>query len=166
MDAAEVEAGGEEGAGVAGVVMVEAMVDMNMITKEVMVGMDTKVGMDIKVDMETREDMATTKMVMVAMVTTKVDMEAMKMEVGTTTGTEVVVVVVAEDEATGAMVVLDMTGVAEAQVALAAGAMCEAVDEWVAAVGGATKTTRSRVGFANPLLRFCMALEKNKEKKR
>jgi hypothetical protein len=44
--------------------------------------------------------------------------------------------------------------------------MCEAVDEWVAAVGGATKTTRSRVGFANPLLRFCMALEKNKEKKR
>jgi len=73
MDAAEVEAGGEEGAGVAGVGMVEAMVDTNMITKEVMVGMDTKVDMDIKVDMETREDMATTKVVMV---TTKVDMEA------------------------------------------------------------------------------------------
>jgi hypothetical protein len=62
--------------------------------------------------------------------------------------------------------VLDMTEVAEAQVALAAGAMCEAVDEWVAAVGGATKTTRSRVGFANPLMRFCMALEKNQRKKK
>lgn len=59
-----------------------------------------------------------------------------------------------------------MTEVAEAQVALAAGAMCEAVDEWVAAVGGATKTTRSRVGFANPLMRFCMALEKNQRKKK
>lgn len=165
MDVAEVEAGHEEGAGVAGVRMVEAMVDTNMITKEVMVGMDTKVDMDIKVDMETREDMATTKVVMVVMVTTKVHMEAMKMEVGTTTGTEGVVVV-AEDEATGAMVVLDMTEVAEAQVALAAGAMCEAVDEWVAAVGGATKTTRSRVGFANPLMRFCMALEKNQRKKK
>lgn len=77
MDVAEVEAGGEEGVGVAGVGMVEAMVDTNMITKEVMVGMDTKVDMDIKVDMETREDMATTKVVMVVMVTTKVDMEAM-----------------------------------------------------------------------------------------
>lgn len=74
MDVAEVEAGGEEGVGVAGAGMVEAMVDTNMITKEVMVGMDTKVDMDIKVDMETREDMATTKVVMV---TTKVHMEAM-----------------------------------------------------------------------------------------
>ena len=62
--------------------------------------------------------------------------------------------------------VLDMTEVAEVQVALAAGAMCEAVDEWVAAAGGANKTTRSRVGFANPLMRFCMALEKNQRKKK
>lgn len=45
--------------------------------------------------------------------------------------------------------VLDMTVVAEVQVAQAAGAMCEAVDEWVVAVGGAIKTTRlSRVGCA------------------
>lgn len=78
MDAAEAEAGGEEGAGVAGVDMVEAMVDTNMITtKEVMVRMDTKVDMDIKVDMETREDMATTRVVMAVMVITKVDMEDM-----------------------------------------------------------------------------------------
>lgn len=112
--------------------------------------MNTTVDMDIKVDMETREDMATTKVAMATtkvamavMVTTKVDMEDMKMEAGTTTGTEAVA---AEDEAIGAMVVLDMTVVAEAQVALAAGAMFEAVDEWVAAVDGATKTTiRARI---------------------
>lgn len=76
MDAVEVEAGGEEGDGVAGVGMVEAMVDMNTITKEVMVDMDTKADMDIKVDMGTRED-TTTKVVMGVMVTTKVDMEDM-----------------------------------------------------------------------------------------
>jgi len=58
-----------------------------------------------------------------------------------------------------------MTEVAEAQVALAAGAMCEAVDEWVAAVGGATKTTRSRVGFANPLMRFYGIGKEPKKKK-
>ena len=58
-----------------------------------------------------------------------------------------------------------MTEATEVQVVLAAGAMCEAVDEWVAAAGGATKTTRSRVGFANPLMRFSMALEKNQKKK-
>lgn len=40
-----------------------------------------------------------------------------------------------------------MTVVAEVQVALAAGAMFEAVDEWVVAVGGATKTTRSSKGW-------------------
>jgi hypothetical protein len=77
MDVVEVEAGGEEGDGVAGVGMVEAMVDMNMITKEVMVvDMDTKADMDTKVDMGTRED-TTTKVVMGVMVTTKVDMEDM-----------------------------------------------------------------------------------------
>lgn len=75
MDAAEVEAGDEEGAGVAGVGMVEAMVDMSTITKEVMADMDTQEDMDIKVDMATREDMATTKVVMGVTVTTKVDME-------------------------------------------------------------------------------------------
>uniref|UniRef100_A0A0A9BMV6 Uncharacterized protein n=1 Tax=Arundo donax TaxID=35708 RepID=A0A0A9BMV6_ARUDO len=108
-------------------------------TKEAMVDMDTKEGMDIKVDMATREDMATTKVVMV---TTKADM---KMVVaGTTTGTEVVVAAAAEEEATGGMVVLDMNVVAEVQVALAAGVMHEeAADEWVAAVGGVTKTIRS-----------------------
>nr|CAB3496977.1 unnamed protein product [Digitaria exilis] len=133
MDAAEVEAGGEEGAGVAaGVDMVEAMVDMSTITtKEAMVDMGTKAGMDIKVDMTTTEDMATTKVVMGVMVTTKVVTEDMKMVVaGTTTGTEVVAAV-AEGEATGAMVVLDMTVGAEVLVAQAAGAMREAVDEWV-----------------------------------
>lgn len=79
MDAAEVEAGGEEGAGVAaGVDMVEAMLDMNTITtKEAMVDMGTKAGMDIKVDMTTTEDMATTKVVMGVMVTTKVVTEDM-----------------------------------------------------------------------------------------
>lgn len=79
MDAAEVEAGGEEGAGVAaGVGMVEAMVDMNTTTtKEVMVDMGTKVDMDIKVDMATMEAMATTKVVMEVMVTTKVVTEDM-----------------------------------------------------------------------------------------
>jgi hypothetical protein len=60
-----VEAGGEEGAGVAGV---------DMITKEVMVGTDTKVDMGIKVD--TRVDI-TTKVAMGAMVMIKVDMEDM-----------------------------------------------------------------------------------------
>lgn len=76
MDAAEVEAGDEEGAGVVGVGM-EAMVDMSTTTKVVMVDMDTKEDMDIKVDTATREDMDTTKVVMGVMVTTKVDMEDM-----------------------------------------------------------------------------------------
>ncbi|KAL6660067.1 hypothetical protein ACP70R_002189 [Stipagrostis hirtigluma subsp. patula] len=103
MDAAVVEAGAEEeGAGVAGVGMVEGMVDM-ITTKEVMADMDTKAGMDTKVATATREDMATTKVAMGVMVITKVDMEDMKMVVGTTTGTEVVVAV-AEEEATGDMV--------------------------------------------------------------
>lgn len=120
--------------------------------------MNTTVDMDIKVDMETREDMATTKVAMATtkvamavMVTTKVDMEDMKMEAGTTTGTEAVA---AEDEAIGAMVVLDMTVVAEAQVALAAGAMFEAVDEWVAAVDGATKTTIRARAFSTAVLLY------------
>lgn len=70
-----VEAGGEVGAGVVGVGMVEGTVDM--ITKEIMVDMDAKADMDTKADMATREDMATTKVAMGAMVTTKVDMEDM-----------------------------------------------------------------------------------------
>jgi hypothetical protein len=43
-----------------------------------------------------------------------------------------------------------MTAVAEVQVAQAAGAMHEAVDEWMVAVGGAIKTTTrsTRVGCA------------------
>lgn len=155
MAVAVVEAGDREGAGVAGVDM-EGMVDM--ITKEVTVGMDTKVGMDIKVD--TREDI-TTKAVMGVMVMIKVVMEDMKM-VGTTTETEVVVV--AEEEATGVMVVLGTSVVAEVQVALASGAMREAADEWVAAVGGATKTIRpSWGGCTSPLMWSCMAVKKEKK---
>ncbi|TVU48284.1 hypothetical protein EJB05_07914 [Eragrostis curvula] len=137
MAVAAVEAGGEDGAGVAGVDMVEGMVDM--ITKEGTVGMDTKVDTDIKVAMATREDMATTKVVMGVMVMIKVDTEDMKMA-GTTTETEAAVV--AEEEATGVTVVLGMSVVAEVEVPLASGAMREAADEWVVAVGGATKTIR------------------------
>lgn len=155
MVVAVVEAGGGEGAGVAGVDMVEDMVDM-ITTKEVMVGMDTKVDMGIKVD--TREDI-TTKVVMGVMVMIKVDMEDMKM-VGTTTETEVVAV--AEEEAIGVMVVLGMSVVAEVQAALAPGAMHEAVDEW-AAVGGATKTIRpSRSACTRPLMGCCMAMKKKR----
>ncbi|KAF0912895.1 hypothetical protein E2562_019475 [Oryza meyeriana var. granulata] len=136
-----VEAEEEEGVGVVGEGMVEGMVDM-ITTKEVMADMDTRVDMDTKEDMATREGMATTKVAMEGMVTTKVDTEDMKMVAGTTIGTEVVVVA-AEEEATGDTAVRDMNvqvqhmnAVAEVEVAQAAEDMLGAVDEWVAAVGG------------------------------
>lgn len=161
MDVDVEEAEGEEGAGVAGEVMAEVMVGM-ITTKEVMVDMATKEGMattkvgmttrevtvTTKVDMATKEGTDTTKVAMeVDMVTTKVDMGDMKMVAGTTTRTEAVVVVaaVAEEEATGDTVDQDTSVVAEleaAQVAQAAGVMCEVVDGWVLDVGGATRTIR------------------------
>jgi hypothetical protein len=149
---------------VVGEAMVEGMVDM-ITTKEVMVDMDTRVDMDTKGGMATREDMATIKVVMEGMVTTKVDMEDMKMVAGTTTGTEVVVVAGAVEEATGDMVVQEdmnvqvrhMNVVAEVEVAQAAEAMPGAVDEWAVAVGEATKTIRSTlVGCASPVVGCCM----------
>ena len=164
MGAAVVEAEEEEGVGVVGEAMVEGMVDM-ITTKEVMVDMDTRVDMDTKGGMATREDMATIKVVMEGMVTTKVDMEDMKMVAGTTTGTEVVVVAGAVEEATGDMVVQEdmnvqvrhMNVVAEVEVAQAAEAMPGAVDEWAVAVGEATKTIRSTlVGCASPVVGCCM----------
>lgn len=141
--------------------MAEVMVGM-ITTKEVMVDMATKEGMattkvgmttrevtvTTKVDMATKEGTDTTKVAMeVDMVTTKVDMGDMKMVAGTTTRTEAVVVVaaVAEEEATGDTVDQDTSVVAEleaAQVAQAAGVMCEVVDGWVLDVGGATRTIR------------------------
>lgn len=143
MAVAVVEAEGKEGAGVVGEAMAEAMVGM-ITTKGAMVDMDTKADMDIKVDMGTREGMATTKVATEGMATTKVDMEDTKMVAGTTTGTEVVVAAAAaEEEATGDTVVQGMSVVAEVEAAQAAGAMRGAVDGWVAAVGGATKTIRS-----------------------